>query len=56
MVAQALTDMATVGEAFELLLSYSRGRNQKLTEVAETVVCNNPAIADLRTHAGGTSS
>jgi len=45
----------TVGEASELLRSYARGRNQKLTEVAEAVVCNDPAIADLMTHAGGTS-
>lgn len=46
----------TVGEAFEMLRSYARGRNQKLTEVAEAVVRNDPAIADLIIHAGDTSS
>lgn len=45
----------TVGEASELLRSYARGRNQKLTEVAEAVVRNDSAIGDLMTHSGGTS-
>jgi len=34
----------TVGEASELLRSYAHGRNQKLTEVAEAVVRNDPAM------------
>jgi hypothetical protein len=37
----------TVSEAFELLRSYAHSRNGKLTEVAEAVVRNDPAIADL---------
>lgn len=42
----------TVDEAFELLRTYSHSRNQKLTDVADAVVRNDPAVADLLPCAG----
>lgn len=41
----------SVGEAFELLYRYARARRQKLTDVAKAVIGNDPAIADLLSHA-----
>jgi AmiR/NasT family two-component response regulator len=37
----------TVAKASELLRTYARSRNQKLTDVADAVVRNDPAVADL---------
>jgi AmiR/NasT family two-component response regulator len=33
----------TVNKASELLRTYARSRNQKLTDVADAVVCNDPS-------------
>jgi transcriptional regulator with GAF, ATPase, and Fis domain len=37
----------TVDKASELLRTYARSRNQKLTDVADAVVRNDPVVADL---------
>jgi len=43
----------TVDEAFELLRTYAHSPHQKLTDVAEALVRNDPAVADLLPRAGG---
>ncbi len=43
---------ATLDEASELVRTYSRLRNWKLTDVADAVVRNDPAVADLVARAG----
>ena len=42
-----------VGEASELLRRYARRHNRKVTDVADAVVRNDPAIADLVDRVGG---
>lgn len=42
----------TIGEAFDLLRTYARGRNQKSTDLADAVVRHDPAVADLVPGAG----
>jgi len=42
----------TVGEAFELLRDYARGRDQKLADVADAVVRRDPAVGDIVSRAG----
>lgn len=43
----------TLGEASELLRTYARRHNRKLTDVADAVVRNDPAVADLVARVGG---
>jgi ANTAR domain/GAF domain len=46
----------TVDEASELLRTYAHSRNLKLTDVADALVRNDPAVADLVPHAGDNST
>ncbi len=49
-----LTERAdiTLGEASELLRTYARRRNRKLTDVADAVVRDDLAVTDLVVRAG----
>lgn len=46
----------TVDQASELLRAYAHSRDQKLTDVADAVVRNDPAVADLVNVTGGNGS
>ncbi len=37
----------TINEAFDILRNYAHLHNRKLAEVADAVVRNDPAVADL---------